>query len=354
MTIIQSINLLPHAISNPNIQEQISGDISHELRTPLTVIQVALDILGSGKLGNLSQQELRMIDIATSNVERLMRLTNAIEQQPEAQTTFLSGEQIAQLRLERDLKMALIRNELTLCYQPIVSLQRYQILGFEALLRWQHPTLGMIPPEQFIPLAEKSNLICDLGLWVLQTACHQLRTWQEQFPDDYDRLTISVNVASKQLANPDLVVQVEQILQTIGLKSSNLVLEITESAMMENAVTAKRTLEKLQSLGVRVYIDDFGTGYSSLSRLYELPLNVLKIDRSFVQKLDSPSGKQIVQAIANLANDLGLEVIAEGVETVEQFLKLQLLGCHQGQGYFFAKPLGIYAATELLNSSKSD
>jgi EAL domain-containing protein (putative c-di-GMP-specific phosphodiesterase class I) len=352
MNIIQSIHIPSNHVPLPNLSDQIGGDISHELRTPLTVIQVALDILSSGKLGNLSQQELRMVDIATNNVDRLMRLTNAIEGEPEAQTTFLSREALAQLRLERDLKMALIRNDFTLCYQPIVSLKQYEILGFEVLLRWQHPELGTISPEQFIPLAEKSNLICDIGTWVLQTACHQLRTWQEQFPDNYHNLRISVNVSSRQLANCDLITQVEQILQETGLKSCNLVLEVTESAMMENAVTAKKTLEKLQSLGVLVYIDDFGTGYSSLSRLCELPLNVLKIDRSFVQKLNSPSGNQVVQAITNLAHTLGLEVIAEGVETVEQFLKLQLLGCNQGQGYFFAKPLENNAVTKLLIMNK--
>ncbi len=201
MLLIQSMSNQPTDIPYPEIKKQVCGDISHELRTPLTVIQVALDLLSSGKIGNLSAQELRMVDIAGSNVDRIMRLTNAIEREPEAQTTFVSGEELAQLRLERDLKMALIRNELRLCYQPIVSLENHKILGFEALIRWEHPDLGMISPAQFIPLAEKSSLICDLGTWALQTACHQLKTWQEQFPDHYHSLSVSVNVCSKQLEN---------------------------------------------------------------------------------------------------------------------------------------------------------
>jgi c-di-GMP phosphodiesterase len=350
MTTSLSFNLHSIHPANPEINDENFLGISHELRTPLTAIQVALDLLSSGKLGNLSPQELRMVEIATKNAERLMRLTNAIERQPEAQTIFLSAEELAHLRLERDLKMALARNEFKLWYQPIVSLTNNQIIGFEALIRWQHPIWGIIYPDQFIPLAEEKGWIIEIGLWVLQEACRQLFSWQQQFPEHFNSLTVSVNVSSKQLALPNLVEQVQQVLQETGLQSQNLVLEITESAIIENQVNANKTLGNLQNLGVQLHIDDFGTGYSSLSRLYELPLNVLKIDRSFVQKLDCPSGKHVVEAIANLAHNLGLEVIAEGVETVEQMSKLQSLGCNQGQGYLFAKPLENHAIAELLCS----
>ncbi|MEA5552599.1 EAL domain-containing protein [Anabaena cylindrica UHCC 0172] len=349
MTNSLSSNLHFNDAANLEIKdENFFLGISHELRTPLTAIQVALDLLSSGKLGNLSPQELRMVEIATKNTERLMRLTNAIERQPEAQTLFLSSAELAHLRLERDLKMALTRNEFKLCYQPIVSLTNNQISGFEALIRWQHPTWGIIYPDKFIPLAEEKGLIIDIGFWVLQEACRQLCNWQQQSPELFNSLTVSVNVSSKQLALPLLVEQVKQVLEETGLQPHNLVIEITESAIIDNQVNANKTLEDLQNLGVRLYIDDFGTGYSSLSRLYELPLDVLKIDRSFVQKLDCSSGNHIVQAIANLAHNLGLEVIAEGVETVEQMKKLQLIGCNQGQGYFFARPLETHEIVDLL------
>lgn len=348
MTIPQLLKFQPVEINTPNLNDEMFLDISHELRTPLTVIQVALELLSCGKLGTLSQQEQRLVEIAANNAERLMKLTNAIERQPETQTTFLSADELAQLRLERDMESAIVHNEFKLCYQPIVCMKNGEILGFEALIRWQHPTLGLVSPDQFIPLAERSGLIIEIDAWVLQEACRQLCNWQQQFPNHFDSLSVSVNISSQQLASPHVVAQVQQILQDTGLQSQNLVLEITETAMVENAVTAKQTLENLRKLGVRIYIDDFGTGYSSLSRLYELPLDVLKIDRSFVQKLDLSSGKHVVRAIINLAHDLGIEVIAEGVEKVEQILKLQLLGCTKGQGYFFAQPLENHAATDLL------
>lgn len=314
-------------------------DISHQLRTPLTAIQVALDLLSCGQLGNLSQQEQRMVEIAVKNTERLVRLTTAIEAQPEAQNSLISAERLALLRLEEDLGKALSSNQLQLNYQPIVSLKNQKILGFEALLRWEHPSLGRISPEKFISLAEKSSLIIDIGKWTLETACLQMKIWQKQFPDYFQNLTVSVNVSSKQLAEIDLVLQVKEILESTELQAHNLVLEITETALVEQEMTAISILSELQSLGIKIYIDDFGTGYSSLSRLYDLPLNVLKIDRSFVQKLGSPAGKYIVETITKLASCLGMEVIAEGVETMEQINDLKLLDCDRGQGYLFAKPL---------------
>lgn len=314
-------------------------DISYELRTPLTVIQVALDILICGQLGKLSQEEQRMVEIAIKNTERLMRLTNAIEAQPETQASFISAEGLALLRLEEDLKNALIHNQLKLHYQPIVNLKNQRILGFEALLRWEHPSLGLICPSKFIPLAEKSDLIIDIGKWVLEAACQQIQIWQKKFPDKFKNLTFSVNISSKQLAEIDLAAQVKQILEDTGLPSDILVLEITETALFEQEIIAKNTLEQLQNIGIKLYIDDFGTGYSSLNRLHDLPLNVLKIDRYFIQQLGSKNGKYIVETITKLADYLGMDVVAEGVETIEQINELKLLNCYRGQGYLFAKPL---------------
>ncbi|OLP18045.1 diguanylate phosphodiesterase [Leptolyngbya sp. 'hensonii'] len=335
-------------MTDKELSDVLFVDLSHELRTPLTAIQGALELLGSGKLGTLSEQERRMVEIAASNANRLLRLTAAIEGELESQVSFLSADEMARLRLERDLEMALEQKEFKLHYQPIISLESSSIVGFEALLRWQHPYLGLIPPDEFIPLAEASGSIIEIGAWVLWEACRQLRSWQQRFPEAFRSLTVSVNLSSKQLALPDLVEHIGQVLQETGLSSQSLVLEITESAVVENSKTAKQALERIQNLGVRVYIDDFGTGYSSLSRLYELPLDVLKIDRSFVQQLNSQSGEHLVRAIVNLAHNLGMEVIAEGVEMVEQVMKLRLLGCNRVQGYFFAKPLSQDDLAELV------
>jgi EAL domain-containing protein (putative c-di-GMP-specific phosphodiesterase class I) len=354
MRMSQSSNLNGTYLPQLKLSHELSCDLSHELRTLSTVIQVAMELLSCGKLGTLSPQEKQMVDMAAKNAERLMRLTQAIEGDAEAKTSFLSAEDFAQLKLEQDLKQALIHNELYLCYQPIVSINNNQVLGFETLIRWQHPTRGNLSPDQFIPLAEKSDLIIDIDLWVLQTACYQLNKWQNQCGHEFDDITVSVNISSKHLAHPDFYQQIEQILQQTGLPSRNLVLEITESAIVDNVVNAKNTLDKLQNLGVRLYIDDFGTGYSSLSRLYDMPFDLLKIDRSFVQKLNYPAGENLVKTITNMAKNLGIDVIAEGVETVEQSLKLQLLGCNKVQGYLFAKPLDSELVTEFMLQSKTN
>jgi c-di-GMP phosphodiesterase len=338
MTTNKFYNPTAHSSYYEVLPNDTNLDISHELRTPLTVIQGALDLLDSGRLGVLSDRGQRIVKIATNNVERLMRLTTAIEQESESVIS-LSTAELAKLRLERDLQMALSHHQLRLQYQPIVSLNSGTITGFEVLSRWHHPTLGTVSPTQFIPIAEATGSIIDIGTWVIREACLQLQSWQQNFPIHFDSLTVSVNLSCKQIACPELPQQIAQILQETGLPAHSLKLEITESSIMGNAEVIERVLGQLQVLGVQLYIDDFGTGYSSLSRLLELPLDVLKIDRSFVQQLCSQRGEFLVRAIANLAHSLGIDVIAEGVETEEQAIKLQALGCHRGQGYFFAKPM---------------
>jgi len=291
-----------------------------------------------------------MLEIAANNADRLMRLTAAIEHHPISCLTFLSTEELARLRLETDLRLAIAHNELRLHYQPIVSLVTGAITGFEALLRWQHPTLGLVPPVQFIPLAEATGSMIEIGAWVLRKACQQLYQWQQKFPTDADSLTISVNLSAIQLSCSDLAWQIEEILQETGLAAQSLKLELTETAVMGSADTAKEVLGQLRALGVHLYIDDFGTGYSSLTRLYDLPLNVLKIDRAFVEQIGLERGEYLVRAIVNLAHNLGIDVIAEGVETQAQLLKLRLLGCDRGQGYLFAKPLDSEAVTAFIQS----
>ncbi|MEP0801270.1 EAL domain-containing protein [Funiculus sociatus GB2-A5] len=255
---------------------------------------------------------------------------------------------VALLHLETDLRQAVNRQEFRLHYQPIVSLSTGQITGFEALVRWQHPERGLVSPGEFIPVAEETGLIVPIGWWVLQEACRQMRQWQGKFLGN-SPLTISVNLSSKQFTQPNLALAVHQILQDTGLDAGSLRLEITESAVMENAESAISTLLQLKKLGVQLYIDDFGTGYSSLSYLHRFPIDTLKIDRSFVSRMSGDSENlEIVSTIVTLAHNLGLDVIAEGVETSEQLAQLRALKCEYGQGYFFSRPLDVKAIEVLM------
>jgi diguanylate cyclase (GGDEF)-like protein/PAS domain S-box-containing protein len=262
---------------------------------------------------------------------------------------------IARLQLEIDLRWVLERQELRVYYQPIVLLKNATIAGFEALVRWQHPTRGLVSPAEFIPVAEETGLIIPMGWWILRQACHQMRSWQEQFPAK-PPLTISVNISGKQFAQPDLVKQIEQILQETGLDGSSLKLEITESVLVDNAEAALAILKQLQALGIQLAIDDFGTGYSSLSYLHRLPIDTLKIDRSFVNNVDSdPEKIEIICTIIALAWNLGMNVVAEGVETKKQMYQLQALKCEFGQGYFFSKPVDSQMVEGLISAlPKSD
>lgn len=256
---------------------------------------------------------------------------------------------MTRLRVETDLHQALEKQEFTLHYQPIVHLASGRIHGFEALLRWQKHDQGFVPPAQFIPIAEETGLIIPLGAWVLNEACHQMRLWQEQFPG-YGPLLMSVNLSAKEFLQPDLVAQIDHVLQRTGLSAGCLKLEITESVIMDNASEVATMLEQLQKLGAQICIDDFGTGYCSLSYLHTFPLDVLKVDRSFVSRMsEAPTNAEIVRTIVVLAHNLGLEVIAEGVETAEAVEQLTALGCEYGQGYFFAHPLPAEQATDALS-----
>ncbi len=241
-----------------------------------------------------------------------------------------------------------LKGELLLYYQPVVALDTGRIAGFEALVRWRHPERGLISPAEFIPVAEETGMIVPLGAWVLLEACQQLRRWQEQFPDRHE-LTMSVNLSGKQLSQPDLLPQIDIILQQTGISPAYLKLEITESVLMENAAAAAEVLEKLRDRNINLCVDDFGTGYSSLSYLHRFPINTLKIDRSFVMEMSGDDeNSEIVRAIVTLAHNLGMYVVAEGVETEKQLVQLWALQCEYGQGYFFSKPLPAEDAEALL------
>ncbi len=254
------------------------------------------------------------------------------------------------LQLETDLRRAIERQEFILNYQPIVALETGIITGFEALVRWISPELGFVSPGKFIPLAEDTGLIIPLGEWVLREACRQLNEWQTHNVTDIP-LTMSVNLSVKQFSQPNLIEVIDQVLAQTQLPAHCLKLEITESAIMENSDSAAKILDQLRARQIHLSIDDFGTGYSSLSYLHRFPVNTLKVDRSFVCRLDAADDNvAIVQAIVTLAQTMGMDVVAEGIETTEQQLQLKALGCEYGQGYLFCKPVDAETVREMLAS----
>ncbi len=248
------------------------------------------------------------------------------------------------------LRKAIEHHELSLHYQPKVDLRTNKIVGLEALLRWYSPTLGYVPPDKFIPVAEEAGLIIPIGEWVLQTACQQTVVWQQA---GIKSLLMSVNVSARQFQEENFVEKIQSILLKAGLKAENLELELTENILMDSSDQTVNTLNTIQSLGITLSIDDFGTGYSNLSYLHKLPIHILKIDKVFIDTITANAKKApIVDTIIHFAKNLNLKVVAEGVETVDQANYLKKQGCDQIQGYFFSKPLPVDAATTLLASGK--
>lgn len=252
------------------------------------------------------------------------------------------------LELETDLRIALKRQEFTLNYQPIISLDDQSVVGLETLVRWHHPQKGFISPAKFIPVAEQTNLILPLGMWILRSACQQIRFWQDRF-DLHPDFTVSVNISGKQFEQEDFIEQLDQIIMDTGIEVKHLKLEITETLLMNHSEIADDVFRQLKARQIQIAIDDFGTGYSSLSYLDRFPVDTLKIDRSFVNRLDEQNqASTIVKATLDLAHNLGFNVVAEGVETQQQVEQLQVWGCEFAQGYFYAKPLDKDSAEEFL------
>jgi EAL domain-containing protein (putative c-di-GMP-specific phosphodiesterase class I) len=239
--------------------------------------------------------------------------------------------------LETDLRRAVEEGQFFLRYQPIVELRSGEVTGVEALLRWRHPERGVVGPDRFIPVLEETGLICVVGRWVLEEACRQTALWQAMGQDLY----VSVNLSARQLDGGGLVDDVAAVLSMTGLRPGSLVLELTETTLMQDTVAATRCLDGMKALGVRVALDDFGTGYSSLSYLRQLPIDILKIDRSFIStSSDSPEAAACVHMLVQLGQSLGLRTLAEGVERDDQLARLVREGCDDVQGYLFSRPLG--------------
>lgn len=333
----------------------VAERIYRELAVPFNLagyeifIQASIGIAIGNKDYSKPEHLLRDAELAVSDAKRQNKLAYQIFNQS------MRGKALTQLQLENDLRKAIKREEFILHYQPIISLRTNQIQGFEVLVRWRHPEKGLVAPGEFISLAEETGLIIPLGFWVLREACKQMYGWNVKYSPSAN-WKVSVNISGKQLALPNFVAEVKQILRDTKLPPHNLKLEITESSLIEDTQHTIAILNELKSLGIEFSLDDFGTGYSSLSYLHQFPFDTIKIDRSFVNSVgDNLEKLSIVRAIVTLARNLGMNTIAEGIETVNQLAQLKALKCEYGQGFYLSKPLDKeimenIIATEVANA----
>ncbi len=325
---------------------RIAAEIARQLAEPFSLngrqvfSSVSIGIAFDDARYDRAEEVLRDSDIAMYYAKENQKSFEVFDQH-------MHDTAVSLLDLETDLRTAIRRKQFELFYQPIIDLDNVRIAGFEALVRWSHPTRGLIPPNDFIPVAESTGLIIPLTVELLRDACWQIKKWQQSSNAD---LMVSVNLSGTHFGHPGLVDQIAEILAETGVQPCCLKLEITESAVMNDAEGAIAMLKRIKETGVKISIDDFGTGYSSLSYLHRFPIDTLKVDRSFVNTMEEGSENgEIVRTVIALARALKLEVIAEGIETVHQLHQLRILGCELGQGYLFARPLPVAEIDRMLS-----
>ena len=330
---------------------EVTNKINESLKTPITVESHEIFISLSVGISIFPNDGA---DAQTLSKNAGIAMHRAIEQGGNNYQFYaaeMNAEAVERMMLETNLRRALEREEFEVFYQPKVNAKTGRMLGAEALVRWRHPDLGLVSPAEFIPLAEDTGLIVPLGEWVLRTACAQNRSWQTS---GFDSMFISVNLSPRQFQQPNLLEVIAEIIETTRVDSECLVLELTESSFLKNAEVAIRTLGELKKMGIKIAIDDFGTGYSSLGYLKRLPIDILKIDKSFVCDVTTDADDAaLVMAIITLAHNLNLKVVAEGVETEEQLRFLKLLKCDGWQGYLYGKPMPAEDLSRFLAASEN-
>jgi len=326
---------------------RVAERVQAELAAPFVVNQQEIVISASIGIASSTTPHTRAEDLVRDADIAMYRAKRSGKARCEVSDPAMHASAVKRLRLETDLRKALDQGEFRVYYQPIVSLQTDKITGFEALTRWQRPE-GLLSPVEFIAVAEEIGLIIPMNRRLLREACQRLRSWQSEFPSS-PPLTMSVNITSKEFAQPDLVSEIRKSLVETGVDPDCLQLEIIETIAMGDAEKSGHVLSQLKALGVRLSIDDFGTGYSSLSRLRRIPVDTIKIDRTFISNMDSdPESLEIVRIIIMLVHNLGLKVVAEGAETEEHITLLRQLNCEMAQGYFFSRPADDQAMSTLL------
>ncbi|BAZ00173.1 response regulator receiver modulated diguanylate cyclase/phosphodiesterase [Tolypothrix tenuis PCC 7101] len=337
--------------TNMNMVLEVAENILQQLSLPFKLtryevfMNASIGIAWGNKEYDIPEYLLRDADTAMYRAKALGRARYHVFD------PIMYQEAIQLLELENDLRRAVARQEFIVYYQPIVSLYTGKIAGFEALVRWKHPLRGLIPPSDFIPVAEETGLISDINTWVLQSACQQLHLW-ENHPEITQPITMSVNLSARMFSQPNLIAQIDEILYETKVNPENLELEITESVIMENIHAVKTILQQLQERRIKLVMDDFGTGYSSLSYLHSFPLSALKIDKSFVKRMqENQEDMGLVPAMIGIADSMGMRTIAEGVETREQLDQLRSLNCEFAQGFLFSQPIEQQSVIHLLTKA---
>ncbi len=342
--------ILLESITETSDAGRVAERIEEALSFPINLVgaevttSASMGIVTSSMHHDQPEQLLRSADMA------MYRAKAAGRARYEMFDRAMHTDALERLQLETDLRRGVEAGEFTLHYQPLVSLRTGRITGFEALVRWEHPERGLVHPADFIPVAEETGLIVPIGRWVLIEACTQIREWQRAHPR-VEPLTIGVNLSVKQFSQPDLIEQIGHAIQTTGVSPSSLRLEITEAAIIDKGRHASSILAQIRELGAQVYLDDFGTGYSSLSYLHGLPIDAIKIDRTFVSSMDTDDKNlRLVRTILTLAEIVGVRAEAEGISTAEQLRELRALNCAQGQGYLFSAPITRDAVDDVLTA----